>query len=196
MVWFKSKRCFSRSSRGRLTVPFLPRKSPMAQTYKRRKKLVNPGLQLRMSGVFVGLTALMLGLQFVLMTAELHQVANKLPSDGSALLEESNGIVLKLILVSAAVFLPLTLLVGILSTFRIAGPLYRFQRFLEAVRDGESPADFRLRDKDELHDLAALLNDATRPMRLKVVLQDLPDAPKSDADDTSDSGEAKATAAA
>lgn len=149
----------------------------MAQTYKRRKKLIKPGLQLRMSGVFVGLTALMLGLQLVLMTAELHQVANKLPSDGAALLEESNGIVLKLLLVSAAIFLPLTLLVGILSTFRIAGPLYRFQRFLEAVRDGESPEDFRLRDKDELHDLAALLNDATRPMRLQVVLQDLPDPP-------------------
>lgn len=153
----------------------------MAQTYKRRKKLVNPGLQLRMSGVFVGLTALMLGLQFVLMTAELHQVANKLPSDGAALLEESNGIVLKLALVSAAVFLPLTLLVGILSTFRIAGPLYRFQRFLEAVRDGESPEDFRLRDKDELHGLAALLNDATRPMRLRVVVHDLADSPASEA---------------
>ena len=168
----------------------------MAQTYKRRKKLVNPGLQLRMSGVFVGLTALMLGLQFVLMTAELHQVANLLPSDGVALLDESNGIVLKLVLVSAAVFLPLTLLVGILSTFRIAGPLYRFQRFLEAVRDGESPEDFHLRDKDELHDLAALLNDATRPLRIQVVLQDLPDAPETGTGKTNNPAQPQAVEAA
>lgn len=138
---------------------------PMAPKFKRRRKLILAGLQLRMSGVFVGLVTLMLGLQFVLLTSELHHAANELPSDGGLLLERAAGVATRLIVVSAAIFLPLTLLVGILSTFRIAGPLYRFQRFLEATRDGAQPDDFRLRDKDELHELAALLNDATRPLR-------------------------------
>lgn len=138
----------------------------MSKTYKRRRKLIKPGLQLRMCAVFVGLTALMLGLQWVLLTAKLHHTANGLPTDGPLLLEQTNGLVLEVMGVSAAVFLPLTLLVGILSTFRVAGPLYRFQRFLEAVRDGERPGDFTLRRKDELHDLAALINDATRPLRV------------------------------
>ena len=52
----------------------------MAPKFKRRRKLILAGLQLRMSGVFVGLVTLMLGLQFVLLTSELHQVANELPS--------------------------------------------------------------------------------------------------------------------
>lgn len=147
----------------------------MPHPYKRRKKLIKPGLQLRMSGVFVGLVTLMLGLQFVLLTAELHHAANTLPNDGQLLLEETNRVVGKLVLISAAVFLPLTLLVGIMSTFRIAGPLYRFQRFLEATRDGEAPGDFRLRRKDELHDLAALINEATRPLRAKVTVESLDD---------------------
>jgi len=168
----------------------------MAPNHKRRKKLINPGLQLRMSGVFVGLTALMLGLQFVLMTAELHQVANRLPSDGSALLQQSNGIVIKLVLVSAAIFLPLTLLVGVLSTFRIAGPVYRFRRFLEAIKDGESPEDFRLRDKDELQDLAKLLNDATRPLRVQVVVQDIPGGQPPTANDPEGPGIAQVDEAA
>lgn len=137
----------------------------MKPAYKRRKKLIRPGLQLRMSGIFVGLVLLMLGLQFALLTAELHHVANAMPSDGAILLKETNGLVLKVVLVSAAVFLPLTLLVGILSTFRVAGPLHRFSMFLADVRDGKGPDDFRLRSGDELHDIAELLNDATRAVR-------------------------------
>lgn len=147
----------------------------MSSSHKRRQKLIKPGLQLRMSGIFVGLVTLMLGLQYVLLTAELHQAANSLPSDGQRLLESTNGVAIKVIAISALVFLPLTLLIGILSTFRVAGPLYRFQRFLEAVRDGERPADFRLRSKDELHDLAALLNEATQPLRSRVVVEDVDD---------------------
>ncbi|MEL6715749.1 MAG: hypothetical protein AAFP86_18355 [Planctomycetota bacterium] len=137
----------------------------MTPPFKRRKKLIRPALQLRMTGVFIGLVSLMLLLQFVLLTAEIHHAANALPADGPRLLAEANTIVGRVVLISATVFLPLTLIVGILSTFRIAGPLYRFERFLEALRNGERPEDFRLRDGDELHDLAALLNDATRPMR-------------------------------
>lgn len=151
----------------------------MPQKYKRRKKLILAGLQLRMSGVFVGLVTLMLGLQFVLLTSELHHAANELPSDSGLLLERAGDIATKLVVVSAVLFLPLTLLVGILSTFRIAGPLYRFQRFLEATRDGANPDDFRLRDKDELHELAALLNDATRPLRAQEDSAEGPDAEES-----------------
>ena len=77
--------------------------------------------------MFVGLLVLMLGLQFALLTAELSRTAGMLPVDGQLLLERTNGLALKITLVSALVFLPLTLLVGILSTFKIAGPIHRFQ---------------------------------------------------------------------
>ena len=55
--------------------------------------------------------------------------------------------------------------VGVLFTFRIAGPVYRFEQFLSAVVRGERPRDFRLRKGDQLTELAALINDATRPLR-------------------------------
>ena len=137
----------------------------MSQLHKRRRKLVRPGLQLRIGAVFVGLLVLMLGLQFALLTAELSSIAGRLPVDGQMLLERTNGLAIKITLVSALVFLPLTLLVGVLSTFKIAGPIHRFQSFLEAVRDGEKPSDFRLRKHDEFKDLAVLLNEVTRPLR-------------------------------
>ncbi|MEM8710318.1 MAG: hypothetical protein AAGG01_05160 [Planctomycetota bacterium] len=137
----------------------------MSRPYKRRKKLINPRLQLRMSGLFVGLVTLMLLLQFALLTASLHQTANLMPSDSALLLSQTNQIAVRLVLTSAAVFLPLTLLVGILSTFRIAGPLYRFEKFLTAVQNGEKPEDFTLRDHDELKELAELINSSTAPLR-------------------------------
>ena len=139
--------------------------SPMSVQYKRRKKLIKPRLQLRMSGLFVGLVTLMLLLQFALITAALHHTANLLPTDSALLLGQTNMLTLRVIGISAAVFLPLTLMVGILSTFRIAGPLYRFEQFLVAVQNGENPGDFTLRERDELKDLAALINTSTAPLR-------------------------------
>lgn len=155
----------------------------MSAHYKRRKKLINPRLQLRMSGVFVGLATLMLLLQFGLITATLHHTANMLPTDSAVLLRETNPITLRVIGISAVVFLPLTLMVGILSTFRIAGPLYRFHQFLTAVQNGENPEDFSLRERDELKDLAALINSSTAPLRGSASTEVSPDGVPSDRND-------------
>lgn len=137
----------------------------MAQTYRRRRKLIKPGLQLRLSARFLGLAVLIMGLQFVLLQAILNRVAGELPADGGLLIEQSSGIGLELIGWSAVVFLPLTVLVGIIGSFKIAGPLYRFEVFLRALLEGQQPEDIRLRAGDELKDVAALLSDATRPLR-------------------------------
>jgi hypothetical protein len=58
-----------------------------------------------------------------------------------------------------------TLVVGILATFLVAGPLYRFEQFLRASLNGENPPDCRLRKGDELSEFCGLLNDATRHLR-------------------------------
>ncbi|MEM9800205.1 MAG: hypothetical protein AAGA20_07765 [Planctomycetota bacterium] len=148
----------------------------MGQLQRRKKKLIKPGLQLRLSGGFLGLVLLMLGLQFVLLTSIFQGTANELPNDGALLIGAANGAALRLVGVSALIFLPLTLLVGIVTTFRVAGPLHRFESFLSAVRDGDRPADFHLRDRDELKELAALINEATRPLRTEIVVRDLDDS--------------------
>ena len=137
----------------------------MPQRYVRRKKLIKPRLQLRLTGIFVGLTALSLLLQFVLFTNVLNETAVGLPNDGPIVLQAINRITFEVLAVSFLLFLPLTLSVGVLCTFRIAGPVYRFEQFLGAVIRGERPPDFRLRKGDHLTELAALINDATRPLR-------------------------------
>ena len=43
---------------------------------------------------------------------------------------------------------------GVRLSHRICGPVYRMQRVLEAVRNGEDPGPVTLRDGDELQELA------------------------------------------
>ena len=132
---------------------------------KRRIKLIRPRLQLRLILAFLGVTALALTLQFILFTSSLTRVAVELPQDGPLLIEQLPEHVLAVLLISAALVLPLTFFVGVLVTFRVAGPLYRFELFLKDVERGAKPADCRLRKGDELQDLCELLNRATAPLR-------------------------------
>ncbi len=57
------------------------------------------------------------------------------------------------LVVSAAVF-------SIYLTHRVAGPLYRFQRSTAELAEGNLALRIRLRDGDELHELADLANQA------------------------------------
>lgn len=136
--------------------------------YKRRKKLVDPRLQLWMTAVFLGLTALSLLMQLLLFMLLMSEVALTLPSDGALLWDQINERLWFVIGVSFAVMLPLTLLVGILTTFRVAGPVYRFHRFLEAIREGRDPGHMRLRDRDRLVDLADALNETWSVVKQRI----------------------------
>jgi signal peptidase II len=54
---------------------------------------------------------------------------------------------------------------GILITHRIAGPIYKFERYLESIARGEEQGDCKLRKGDELHDLCERLNTAVRALK-------------------------------
>lgn len=135
--------------------------------YKRKIKLIKPRFQLKLTMVFVGFSALSLLLQFVLFTSSLTEAALVLPQDGAILMEQTSGLLMRVILTSCLLFLPLIFMVGILTTFKIAGPIYHFEQFLNSVHRGENPADCKLRKGDDLHDFCDLLNRVTAPLREK-----------------------------
>lgn len=143
--------------------------------YKRRKKLINPRLQLWMTSVFLGLTALSLLMQLMLFMLLMSQVALTLPNDGDFMWDQINERLYFVIGVSFAVFLPLTLLVGILTTFRVAGPVFVFHRFLANIRAGNDPGVLRLRNGDKLNDLADALNETYAVIRARELDRDRAD---------------------
>jgi hypothetical protein len=132
---------------------------------RRRIKLIKPRLQLKLVGVFVGLSGLGFLLQSLHVGLRLSELASSVPEGGTYLMAVMPELPLEILLVSFGMLLPLTIAVGILVTFRIAGPVYRFEKYLQQVIDGEAVGPCRIRKGDEFAELCDLINQATALVR-------------------------------
>lgn len=137
----------------------------MSSPTRRTRRLIQPRLQLKLVLGFVGLTVFALTLQSLLLGAFLANLAEELPNDGTVLLQELPTTVTWVVLASLGICLPLTFCVGVIVTFRVAGPLYRIEQYLRQVGRGEAVGECRIRKEDELQVLCTLVNEVTAPLR-------------------------------
>jgi len=137
----------------------------MRKPEQRRDRLVRPRLQLRLILAFLGVATIALLLQFALFASVLTSVASELPGDGQIFLERTTGLSITILVVSMGVLLPLCFFVGVLVTFRVAGPIYRFEKHLESIARGVDPGPCRIRKGDDLQDFCASFNKALARMR-------------------------------
>lgn len=72
-------------------------------------------------------------------------------------------LILRLILIA-----PLVALLAVFLSHKVAGPLYRIERFLRLVAAGDLSTKLRLRKGDELQDLAEALNEMTDDLKNRV----------------------------
>jgi hypothetical protein len=131
----------------------------------RLRKLVHPRLQMRLTLSFVGLAFLALAFQFVLFTSVMSETLDSTPGAFADHYVEVAAAYRRVFLISLGVVLPLTALVGVMTTFRIVGPLFSISRFLRRTLDGEKPEDCRLRSGDEYQELCELVNEVSAPLR-------------------------------
>jgi hypothetical protein len=141
-------------------------------SHPRRIKLIKPLLQLKFVGVFAGVSALGFLLQSLHVGLRLSELAASLPEGGSYLVAVMPELPIEILLVSFGMLLPLTVAVGILVTFRIAGPVYRFETYLKAVLRGEETDLCRIRKGDEFHELCELINEVTAAQRERNAAKD------------------------
>ena len=94
--------------------------------FKRRIKIIKPQLQLKLVGIFVGLSALAVLLQSVLVAHRLTQLSADIPVGGQYLVDAMPGVLTEILVFTFGLVLPLIFAVGVLVTHRIAGPVYRF----------------------------------------------------------------------
>lgn len=132
---------------------------------RRRRKLVKPGIQLRLGGIFAGLSVLCLLIQWLLFSSLLANAASDMPVGGDYLLDLIPTLLYRTLAFSVLIALPLTLLAGVYATFGITGPIYRFEEFLRGVVRGTQLGPCKIRKGDALGDLCTLINDATEPVR-------------------------------
>jgi len=131
----------------------------------RKKKLINPSLQLRLVLIFLCTAGAAVQVEAILIALTLSRLAGKMPNDGGILRAALPDFLRTNLLLTLALLIPLTLGIGVVATFKIAGPLYRFEQFLKAVRDGEQTEPCRIRKGDELQGMCTLLNEVTAPLR-------------------------------
>jgi hypothetical protein len=129
-----------------------------ASKFARKRMLIKPSFQWRISLIFVFLACVAVFLQAIVLSFGLTDVAADLQSDGAELLRRIPALVSWSSLLTAGVFVPLMAAVGILLTFRIAGPVYRFEKHLQQLLRGEQPGKCSIRKHDEFAELCALLN--------------------------------------
>lgn len=147
--------------------------APQPQTLRTRK-LVKTGIQLRMSAIFAGLTVVCLLTQWLLLSSMLANAANEMPVGGEYLLDLIPSLLGRALLFSVLLALPMTLAVGILETFRITGPIYRFETYLKEVVRGTQLGPCKIRKGDALGELCGLINEATEPVRRRQVGTEAP----------------------
>src|SRR6187549_1454336 len=132
---------------------------------RRKQKLINPRLQLRLVAIFLCAAGLAVQVEAILIAVTLARLSRTLTNDGPELLEQLPEFVRTNLLLTFLLLTPLMLGVGIVATFRIAGPLHHFEQFLRAVRDGQQVAPCQIRKGDELQTMCTLLNEVTAPLR-------------------------------
>ena len=130
--------------------------------FRRRRSVIRPTLQLKVSAIFVCVLVVTLAL----FAAQLHSATRNLSVIDSQELQVVLGkIIMSKLLASLALGAALTIGVAVAVTFRIAGPIYRMHAFLTRVRDGQQREPCRLRKGDSFEDLCQIINEVTEPLR-------------------------------
>jgi hypothetical protein len=131
----------------------------------RKQKLIKPALQLRLIVVFACVACASAVIQAIMLNRTVMQLFEQVPEEANALLGMWPDVLLNNVLLTFALVAPVTLGIGILATFRIAGPVFRLEQHLKQIAEGKDPGPCRLREGDELQDLCEHLNAALDALR-------------------------------
>lgn len=132
----------------------------MQATYKRRKKLINKRMQLKMVAVFTAIGCTCALFQIVLVNFGLLSIARSIPGAGTEVLSQARGMMAQNVFWTLGAMIPLMTCVGIIITHRVAGPAYRMTQHCRAIAAGEPVRPCKIRKDDELHELCDALNAA------------------------------------
>lgn len=128
---------------------------------KRRRKIIDRPLQLRLVGSFLAVACLAALFQVILLNNSMLGLAREMQELGDEVLSHTPKLLARNVALTLGVLIPCVLVVGILVTHRIAGPTYRFRMYLNEIAENGAPErPCRIRRNDELHDICALLNRA------------------------------------
>ena len=144
--------------------------------FRRRRKVIRPGFQMTVVGIFVATVCIGL----VAFAAQMFEGIDRAISDmaHAGLQDHLFQLTITTLIYTLALSIALTTAVAIAVSFRVAGPIYRMGKFLEQIKNGENPGPCSLRKGDVFHDFCTLLNEVTEPRVCIGIRHDVqPDTP-------------------
>ncbi|MDP3791788.1 MAG: methyl-accepting chemotaxis protein [Candidatus Omnitrophota bacterium] len=143
---------------------------PMAPRYKRKQYIVAAKFQLK----YVGLILILVFLTGILCSYVVYYTSMLLLGDKLAnvypqgrLISIVNMVNVR-ILLSLLLITPLVFIIGIYASHKIAGPIYRIEKFLKAMASGELSEPLTLRKNDELVALAEGINNVAESIKATI----------------------------
>ena len=141
--------------------------------FKRKTYLVSKRFQLK----YVGQILLLMFLTAALCSYVIYYTTMMMMGEKLANVYPQGRLISIVKLVNLRIFVsillvsPLVVMIGIFLSHRIAGPIFRIERFLENMAAGDFSARLVLRQKDELKSLAEGINGVNESIRVNVVSQ-------------------------
>lgn len=126
--------------------------------FKRKRKLINKRLQLKMVGVFTAIGCTCALFQIVLVNYGLLEIARSVPEGGDDILRQARGMMVTNTMWTLGALIPLMTCVGVILTHRIAGPAYRMTNHCKDIASGGPVRPCNIRKDDELQELCNSLN--------------------------------------
>lgn len=126
--------------------------------FKRKQKLINKSLQLKMVAVFAAIGCTCALFQVVLVNFSLLEIARESASGGDEILRSARSMMFENVVWTICAMIPLMTCVGIIITHRVAGPAYRMTMHCNEIAKGGEVRPCKIREDDELQELCDALN--------------------------------------
>jgi len=132
--------------------------------HRRRRKLIEPKLQLKLVATFVLVAAAATLLQAISL---MHALNTSMGAgfSGGHVAEQAPRIFVDNLLFGFAICVPIVAVVGVFATFRMVGPAYRMRIYLQDLAQNGYSGPCRIRRDDEFQGLCTALNAAVDRLR-------------------------------
>lgn len=135
--------------------------------YRRQRLIVNPGYQIKVTGVLALFFILFVLLALGLVHYALWSTLRALELDQEALFVSIFNAVAWMVTVELVIAIPILILLGLFLTHKVVGPVGRIKAALAQLGQGNFDVVLKLRRGDVLSDLADSINRVATSLKHK-----------------------------
>lgn len=144
----------------------------MSEIRRRKKYFIKPGFQSRLTAIFILIVIIVANIVGALVYGfSVEKLENKLVEESKLPIDSKQlgQALLPGVIIAELISIFVVAFICIFVTHTIAGPVYRMERVVRNIGEGDLTHFTKLRPKDELKDLADAMNDMTMGLRNKVI---------------------------